>query len=179
MSDKIIIVNENDEIIGFKERRDLDIKKDLFRISALIVYNSKGELLLAKRKSNKKLDASKWGPSVTGTNDKNESYESNIFKESLEEINLNLSKFELKKSVKIKNKGYGIFFVQWFLVKVDENLDFFKKQDSEVDELKWVSIVDFEEELEKFPKKFTTSIKIHYEAVKNFEKDLFKKLIFS
>jgi isopentenyl-diphosphate delta-isomerase len=179
MSEKFIIVNENDEIIGIKERRNLDINKDFFRVSALNIYNSKGEILLAKRSKNKKLDAGKWGPAVAGTNEENETYESNIIKESLEEINLNLNDFELKKSVKVKNEGYATFFVQWFIVKIDKDLDFFKKQDEEVEELKWILVKDFEKELEKFPEKFTASMKMHYEAVKNFEKDLFKKLVSS
>ena len=50
---KIVIVNENDEIIGSKERGTLN-QSDIYRVSALWIQNSKGEILLAQRSFNKK-----------------------------------------------------------------------------------------------------------------------------
>ena len=75
---KIILVNENDEIIGYKERGTLD-KEDIYRVSALWIQNSKGEILLAQRSFNKNNNPRKWGPAVAGTNDEGESYESKTF----------------------------------------------------------------------------------------------------
>lgn len=49
---KIIIVNENDEIIGHKKREEIR-QEDIYRVSALWLTNSKNEILLARRGLNK------------------------------------------------------------------------------------------------------------------------------
>ncbi len=63
---KIIIVDENDNIIGSK---DFDKMKpsDVYRVSSLWITNSKGETLLAKRAFNKLHSPGKWGTAVSGT----------------------------------------------------------------------------------------------------------------
>ena len=53
MKEEIIIVDENDQIIGHKVRGTLD-QKDVYRVSALWVQNSNGHVLLAKRALTKK-----------------------------------------------------------------------------------------------------------------------------
>ena len=50
---KIIIVDENDNIIGYKERGTIE-QSDIDRVSALWITNSKGEFLLARRAYTKK-----------------------------------------------------------------------------------------------------------------------------
>ena len=50
---KIIIVNGEDKIIGYKKRGTLDLS-DIYRVSALWIQNSKGEILLAQRSFDKK-----------------------------------------------------------------------------------------------------------------------------
>jgi isopentenyldiphosphate isomerase len=48
MSELIPIVNLDDEIIGYKERSEITLQ-DIYRVSALWIENSKGEILLAQR----------------------------------------------------------------------------------------------------------------------------------
>jgi len=114
---KIIIVDENDKIIGYKERGTLNFR-DIYRVSALQVKNSVGQILLAQRKLTKKKNPGKWGPAVAGTNDEGETYESNIIKEAEEEIGL--VDFEMK----VKNKqrvdeGFSNYFGVRFETVVD------------------------------------------------------------
>ena len=51
---RIPIVNEQDEIIGYKDRKDRNII-DITRITGLWLWNEKGEVLLAQRAFSKKL----------------------------------------------------------------------------------------------------------------------------
>lgn len=83
-----VIVNENDEIIGHKLREEVDPKNDIYRVSALWVTNSAGDVLIAQRKLTKKHAPGKWEPAVAGTVEKGETDESNIYKEAQEEIGL-------------------------------------------------------------------------------------------
>lgn len=83
----IPIVDEEDNIIDYKERKKLDLK-DIYRVSALWIENSKGEILLAQRSFNKKHHPGLWGPAVAGTVEKGESYEENISHEIEEELGI-------------------------------------------------------------------------------------------
>lgn len=53
MKPLIPIVNDNDKIIGYKPRDDRNTK-DMYRVSALWITNSKGDILLAQRAFTKK-----------------------------------------------------------------------------------------------------------------------------
>lgn len=153
MGEQTIIVNDNDEIIGYKDR-DLINKNDIIRISALWITNSNGEILLAQRSFNKKHYPGVWGPAVAGTNEKGETYEDNIIKEAEEEIGL--KKFKFKKIHKTKNKENN--FVQWFKLKLDREIKDFKIQKEEVEQVKWFKKDVLRKEIEKNPNKFTSSV---------------------
>ena len=58
MGNYIIIVDEEDNIIGAKERGTLNTK-DIYRVSSLRIINSLGEILLAQRSFDKKNDPGK------------------------------------------------------------------------------------------------------------------------
>jgi len=89
------VVDENDQLIGYKERSKIDFKKDIYRIGALWLTDGTGQILIAQRKLTKDKDPGKWGPAAAGTVEKSETYESNAYKEAQEEIGLVGVKFEL------------------------------------------------------------------------------------
>ena len=119
MSDtqRITIVNDQDEIIGYKKRGTL-VQADIYRVAALWVTNSKGEILLAQRQLGKRHDPGKWGPAVAGTVDEGETYESNIIKETEEEIGL--KDIKPTKSTKRHYTGEHNYFTQWYTLAVDK-----------------------------------------------------------
>ncbi len=84
---KIPIVNEQDEIIEYKEKKDL-LPNDINRDTGLWVLNEFGEILLAQRSLNKKMHPGLWTVAVSGTVEEGETYDSNILKEAHEEIGL-------------------------------------------------------------------------------------------
>ena len=85
---KIPIVNEQDEVIAYKEREETT-REDIRRIVALHVFNQDDEVLIAKRQSTKTIDPDKWGPAVAGTVDEGYDYDDTVVKEAEEEIGLN------------------------------------------------------------------------------------------
>lgn len=94
---KIPIVNENDEIISYKEREETT-REDIRRIISLYVFNQDNEVLIAKRQSTKTIDPNLWGPVVAGTVDEGDDYDSTVLKEAEEEIGLtNIKPIFLKK----------------------------------------------------------------------------------
>jgi len=154
--EKLIIVDKNDKIIGYKERGTLD-QSDIYRVSALWIQDSKGNILLAQRKFDKKNDPGKWGPAVAGTNDKGESYESNIIKEVKEEIGLKNHYFQ--KFDKIRYSGKHNYFCQWFGLIIDKELEEFIIQKNEVEQIKWFKKDELLKKIEDNPSNFLKSIK--------------------
>src|SRR5688572_21076189 len=120
---KIQIVDEQDQLIGIKERAEVDYRTDIYRVSALWLTNSRGQTLLAKRAAVKDKDPNKWGPAVAGTIDEDETYDENIYKEAEEEIGLVGIKFE--KGPKCLIKRPRTYFCQWYLVTLDRDVDGF------------------------------------------------------
>lgn len=162
MKNKIPIVNEQDEIIGYKDRDDRN-KKDITRVSALWITDKEGNILLAQRAFNKKNDPGKWGPAVAGTVEEGETYESNIIKEAEEEIGLiGLSTIL---GPKIRRSTSHTYFCQLFTVIVDHNFSF-KKQDEEVEEIRWFHKDEISKLLKENPEMFLEGFNQYMEIFK-------------
>ncbi|HJQ07868.1 MAG TPA: NUDIX domain-containing protein [Candidatus Saccharimonadales bacterium] len=152
---RVIIVNEQDKIIGHKERNTL-VKEDIYRVSALWVTDSEGNILLAQRKFTKEHHPGKWGPAVAGTNDKGETYESNIIKEAGEEIGLKDIQPALGPKIRVANEHNH--FTQWYTVTVDKPAKDFIVQEDEVEQIEWFTRDELEKELREHPENYLKSL---------------------
>ena len=161
----IPIVSEQDEILYHKDSHERDLHNEIMRCSGLWILNEKGEVLIALRSKNKRSFPNIWGPSVTGSNEEGETYESNIIKEAEEELGLS-----------IKNPIWGIkergsesheYFVQWFFVTIPSNTQFVL-QESEVDQVRWISITDLRQWDQKNPEQFVPLFNTDIDVVENY-----------
>jgi len=149
--EETIIVNKEDKIIGHKQRGSLN-SSDIYRVSALWVQNSEGQILLAQRSFNKKNAPGKWGSAVAGTVERGETYESSIIKEAEEEIGLKNCFFQ--KSFYHFRDGENKHFTQWFFSLVDRKLEEFIIKKEEVEMIKWLTKEELLEEFKNNPDKF-------------------------
>ncbi len=152
---RIPIVNEQDEIIGYKDRKDRN-KTEITRISVLWLWNERGEVLFAQRGFNKKINPGLWGPAVAGTVEEGETYKSNIIKEAEEEIGLKNLK-PIPGPMLRRNTSHS-YFAQWFVATVNSNYPLVK-QDSEVEAIKWFTKKELFKALEEKPEIFLPSMK--------------------
>ncbi|MEK7175320.1 MAG: NUDIX domain-containing protein [Patescibacteria group bacterium] len=157
---KIIIVDENDKIIGYKNRGSLD-ENDIYRVSALWITNSNGQILLARRHHTKVKHPNMWGPAVAGTVEESESYEENIIKEMEEELGIKNMEIIIGPKVKIDNQYHH--FGQWYTLVVDMELKQFKIQEDEVEEIKWFSPEEFKKQFQEHPEEFLPTMKKYFE----------------
>ena len=164
--EKIIIVNEKDDILGYKERGTLN-PEDIYRVSALWLINSKGDILLAQRSFNKNNDPGLWGPAVAGTNDENEDYASNMVKEMEEE--LGLTNLSIKQVFKNFKEGKHKHFTSWFVATFDQDISEFKIQEDEVEQIKWFPKEELKQEFQKFPEKFIVGLKEIFERFESLD----------
>lgn len=130
---RIPIVNEQDEIICYKDRKDR-LPNELTRVAALWVGDEDGRVLLAQRAFTKKDSPGLWGPAVAGSVEEGETYESNILKEAQEEIGL--TNFNLVLGPKVRRSGTHDYFAQVFFTIIPKDYPLIK-QDTEVEQIKW------------------------------------------
>jgi len=153
MAELTQVVDEQDRIIGLKERPEINWQTDIYRVSALWLANSQDEVLIAQRKLTKDKDPGRWGPAAAGTLENGETYESNIYKEAEEEIGLSGRVFQLGPKTRIKEPRN--YFCQWFTVVADKQLDEFTLQKDEVEELKWLPKEQLVKDIKENPQKYT------------------------
>ena len=153
---QIQIVDSNDQFITCKTRDKVDFKKDIYRVSALWLTNSKGEILLARRKKTKDHDPGKWGPAVAGTVEEGETYKSNIYKEAEEELGLVDLKFSL--GPKIRYYKFRNYFCQWFTLTLDRKIEEFTVCEEEVEGIAWVACDKLVEDIRKYPENYMSSM---------------------
>jgi isopentenyl-diphosphate delta-isomerase len=149
---QIPIVNEKDEVIGYKNRADIDYTKDIFRSASLWVTNSNGDVLLTRRSLSKKNDPGKWSEAVGGTVEGDDTYEDTVVREAKEE--LGIENFEMMVGPKQMLDGSFRCFAQWYVANIDLPVEAFTIQEEEVDEIAWVPLTQLKLDLDANPDKY-------------------------
>jgi len=152
----IPIVNERDEIIGSKERNDLNYDVDIFRTASLWVTNSSGDILLAQRKMDKKVDPGKWAEAVGGTVDGDDTYEETVIREAEEE--LGIKNVLITKGPKQFITTPCKYFVQWYVATIDQPIESFIFQKEEVEQIAWIPKNQLSADMKSNPNKYIEAL---------------------
>lgn len=153
MSDKkltlSIEVNQDDNIIGLRPTKDFFKSAHIHRSAHLLVFNSKGELLLQKRAETKKAYPDVWDNSVAGFVDDGESYYDCVLRETREELGITVNPTHL---------FHYTFFddiykahKEVYSVKHDGP---FKMAKREISALKWLSLTELKKQMAQRPTDF-------------------------
>ena len=172
MPEQIIIVDENDKIIGHKERTT-EGPEDIYRVSALMVVNSKNQILLAQRGLYKSHNPGEWSASAAGTVEEGETYLENMIKETREELGIDLnsySKEEFAEIEKLRINGRYNFFCQWYLLKADIEVMNIIFPKSETEAVAWFDINYLEQDLQSCSKKYSKGLSQYLEMIKKYIK---------
>ena len=148
----IQIVDDEDRLLGLADDSDLNFAEVTYRVSALLVRNSRDQVLLAKRASTLDHHPNIWGTAVAGTLENDETYESNIYKEAAEEIGLTDVSFT--KGPKIHTTKSRNYFCQWYFATIDKPASYFAINKDEVDELAWFDVDSLKQDLQEHPDKY-------------------------
>lgn len=151
----IPVVTEDDNIVGHKERASIGTE-DIYRVSALWITNSVGQILMAQRSFSKAKSPGAWGPAVAGTVEKGESYTGNIIKETREELGITITPENItigpKTRVRTDRSNY---FTQWFFLEKDDALDVARIEPVEVAQIAWYGKDELLIALTEHPEQFT------------------------
>ncbi len=163
---KIIIVDKNDRQIWVKERWTLG-NDDIYRVSALMVFNKQWEVLLAQRSFLKRNSPWVWNTSVAGTNDEGESYLSNILKEAEEEIGLKINKSDIIKLFKTYKKWVNNYFCTRYWIILNKKRSDFILQKDEVEKIQFLSIAELKKFWEPHPEYLYNRVKRALDIMKD------------
>lgn len=154
---QIPLVDLDDNIIGHKDRGMIDLDADIFRTASLWITNAKGEVLLAQRKHDKRVDPGKWAEAVGGTVEGQDSYRDTIIREAEEELGLKniMVTPGPKQLITIPCR----YFVQWYVAEVNRDISRFSIQEDEVERVAWIPVAQLLEELESQPEKYIPAMK--------------------
>lgn len=154
MDELIDILDINGNPTGTRELKSKAHRLGLFHATAHIwLYTKTGEILLQQRAKNKDTYPLLWDVSVAGHVGAGEKIELSAIREIQEEIGLHVEKHDLKKigvfksMQKHNNALMDNEFHHTFVCELKVPLNYLKKQESEVADLKLLSLVDFEREL--------------------------------
>lgn len=169
--DLIITVDENDNITGEEEKEKChDANGILHRAFLVIIFNEKGEVLLAQRSNKKRLWPLYWDGTVASHIRKGETYEQAAVKRLYEELgisadNLNyITKFRY--NTNYKNIGTENEICAIFLLK-DINDTTLKINYDEISQIKSVNLND----IKKFEDELTPWFLIALEELKKGKKN--------
>ncbi|MFH0780306.1 MAG: NUDIX domain-containing protein [Parcubacteria group bacterium] len=182
MPDELIdIFNESNEFIGMKKMKSEAHRDGLrHRAAHIWIYNSKGEILLQLRATDKLLFPDMWDIAVAGHVAAGEDPAISALRELEEEIGLKVKKEDLQfdKVIKVEeiykkidNKEFNYVY----FLKFDGSIDELKKQDEEVQELKFMPIEELETELKNNYKKFTPHGQYWFDAIGEVKKRIGKR----
>lgn len=158
----IPIVNEQDEIVEYKDRKDI-ASGDIFRVTALWATDEEGNILIARRAYKKKRHGGLFSVSVAGVVEKGETYEQSMLKEMKEELGLEgIVPLIDRKCLRPKSDNPDIrSFNQHFRAVIPHDYPFVLQKE-EVAEVRWMSKRELADEVEKHPEEFTPGFRAYY-----------------
>lgn len=151
--EKVFIVDKEDNILDTKWRTELS-NTDRWRIIAIWVENSLGEILLQQRSLSKDLNPGLWTPGVVGTVAVPDSYEETAYKELSEELGISDTVLTLRSIAQYK-ASVGYRNIHTFQCVIDRSIKDFVIQQEEVEQIKWITPLELRRELKVHPEKFT------------------------
>ncbi|MDP3899733.1 MAG: NUDIX domain-containing protein [bacterium] len=125
------IVNDSDQIIGYKNKEQAYKERMMLRSVQIFVYSPKGELFIQKRAKNKLRYPNYFCASVAGHVEPGESYRKTAIRELKEELGLKKAKnlkFITKESIPVGENNYAMTTL--FTIQTDE---FITLQKEEID----------------------------------------------
>ena len=167
MEEEVVLVDEKDQVLGYLDKLEAHKKGLLHRAISVIVYNSKGEMLIQQRSLKKYHWAGIWSNTCCSHPRKNETFKQAAERRLFEELGF---KTELKEEFnfiyKALDKPSGLTEYEYdtvFTGVYDKPFEFNKNEIQSVD---WVLPAKLEHDIDTNPDKYSFWFKIILEELK-------------
>jgi|YelNatPaOPRAMG01_1025707.scaffolds.fasta_scaffold12729_2 isopentenyl-diphosphate delta-isomerase len=165
MSEDVIIVDENDNEVGVKEKMEAHKEGRLHRAFSIFIFNSKGELLIQKRSRSKYHSGGLWSNTCCSHPKPGESIGDAAHRRLREEMGFDCDLKEVFHFIyraNLNNELTEYELDHVFIGRYDGEVN---PNPSEVEDWKWVNINDLKKDMEQNPNKYTVWFKIALDRV--------------
>jgi isopentenyl-diphosphate delta-isomerase len=163
----LILVNPNDEIVGYKPKLECHLGDGiLHRAFSIFIFNSQMELLLQKRSEEKMLWPLFWSNSCCSHPRKSETYEEAVHRRLKEELGFDTDLYFLFKfqyQARFKDKGSENELCSVYIGKYDGQP---VTHPDEIAEWKWITPEALDMELEENPDAYTPWFQMEWKRMR-------------
>ena len=166
MAEKVVLVNEHDEVQGLMEKMEAHEKGLLHRAFSIFIMNNKGELMLQQRALSKYHSGGLWTNTCCSHPRDGESYDAAAHRRLIEEMGFDC---------KMKNLFHFIYRAELDNDLIEHELDYVfigfseiepQINPEEVESYKWISLDELSSDIRARPEIYTEWFKIIYDRFK-------------
>lgn len=154
-TDIVAVVDENDEVIGYRERGEVHRLGLKHRAVHILVFNRRGDLLLQKRSLSKDVAPGLWDSSAAGHVDGDEGYDDCALRELEEELGIRPAE-PLERLFKLDARAENGWEFVWVYRCVDDGP--FTVDRREIDAIDWFPAARLRRELAEQGDKFAGTV---------------------
>ena len=168
---KIILVNQNDNSIGVKEKLQVHIDGDLHRAFSVFIFNDKKQLLLQKRSNKKYHSPNLWTNTCCSHPTKDEDLVTQARNRLNSEMGFNTELKEMFTFAYTANVGNNLIENEYDHVFFGISNVNPKPNTNEVSDWKWIDLNKLNQDINNNPKKYTPWLRVCMDSViKHFNK---------
>ena len=160
MAEQVVVVSENDEILGLMEKMNAHENGILHRAFSVFLFNNKGEMLLQKRASGKYHSPNQWTNAVCSHPKIDETYLEGAQRRLNEELGITADLIEKFSFIYKADVGQNLWEHELDHVFTGNYEGNFALNEEEVSEVRYISMQQLDEEMNANPEKFTEWFKI-------------------
>jgi isopentenyl-diphosphate delta-isomerase len=160
MEESVILVNENDEVVGIGEKLRTHLEGKLHRAFSLLIFNSRGDLLLQKRAETKYHSGNLWSNTCCGHPRPGESIETAAHRRLKEEMGFDCGlekKFSFIYRARLDGSSIEHEFDHVLVGSFDGEP---RVNRAEAADWKWVDVETLRSDLEKNPSRYTYWLRV-------------------
>lgn len=160
MTERVIFVDENDNIVGAGPREEAWEKGYYTRNIRLVIRDENGRVLSQKRSADKKLYPGMWTVAAGGHVDEGETWETAAQRETKEEIGIDIEVSLVGEFVfKDDTEGKKVRQILRVYEGVTSSAAQFTVDTSEVEKVEWYELDTLKSQMVATPQKFTPSFR--------------------
>lgn len=167
MEEYVVLVNPEDAVLGLMEKQQAHINGLLHRAFSVFLFNDQGEMLLQKRAAEKYHSPNQWTNAVCSHPRNGETYLQGAKRRVKEELGIETELSEKFNFIYKADVGSGLWEHELDYVFTGTYNADFNLNKNEVEEVRYISMKDLDQEISEHPERFTEWFKIILEEYKH------------
>ena len=167
MEENVVLVSENDEVLGLMEKMQAHQNGILHRAFSVFLFNANGEMLLQKRAAGKYHSPNQWTNACCSHPKSGETYLDGAKRRVFEELGIETNLEEKFHFIYKADVGQNLWEHELDHVFTGNFEGEFHLNPKEVSEVRYISMDNLEKEMKNNPENFTEWFKIILEEYKH------------